>query len=372
MVTAPEAMLPQRTESAASEVELLCPGCAVALRIPATAATQRIQCPACRLTFEGSQATRSASPDVVPAEMVPGDTVAGAGNPQDLIPGERVLNAASSMAVSSAPRNSPPPIAASAAQDASRWRLRTPEMIDYGPVDRETLERWVREGRVTGDCEVCVAGTNLWRRADVVFPVLDESRVSRPVPPAAPPSAAWPAVPTTAAALPSLPLATAPFASGPVAPHSGTYSSGPPPGQYPSVAPHSVAPYSVAPYSETSAGPAGRPGMWPERRDTGGPSAAAASATTAMATAIAGSYLPHRGPLIVALGVIGLLTTCPIFSVMAWVMGSNDLEEMARGRLDPAGLSTTKIGRMLGMVMSILWIALAVITTISLLYAAYL
>ena len=57
---------------------------------------------------------------------------------------------------------------------------------------------------------------------------------------------------------------------------------------------------------------------------------------------------------------------------MAWVMGSNDLEEMARGRLDPAGLSTTKIGRMLGMVMSILWIALAVITTISLLYAAYL
>lgn len=80
----------------------------------------------------------------------------------------------------------------------------------------------------------------------------------------------------------------------------------------------------------------------------------------------------HRGPLIVALGLMGLLTTCPIFSVMAWVMGSNDLEEIARGRMDPAGLPTTKFGRMLGMGMSILWIALAVITTVSLLYAAYL
>src|SRR5262245_53495155 len=37
---------------------------------------------------------------------------------------------------------------------------------------------------------------------------------------------------------------------------------------------------------------------------------------------------PHRGGLILVLGLVGIVMGCPIFSLMAWVMGSGDLREM--------------------------------------------
>ena len=72
--------------------------------------------------------------------------------------------------------------------------------------------------------------------------------------------------------------------------------------------------------------------------------------------------LPHRGPLILTFGIMGLVIWCPILSVMAWVMGTNDLREIRTGRRDPAGQSLTQAGQMLGLVLSMLWIAAAVIT----------
>jgi len=50
--------------------------------------------------------------------------------------------------------------------------------------------------------------------------------------------------------------------------------------------------------------------------------------------------------------VFGILSfvVCPFFGVAAWVMGNNDLREMAQGRMDPSGRDMTKAGRICGMV----------------------
>jgi hypothetical protein len=66
--------------------------------------------------------------------------------------------------------------------------------------------------------------------------------------------------------------------------------------------------------------------------------------------------VPHRGALILILGIMGIITTCPIPSLMAWVMGTHDLEEMQVGRMDASGQGTTQAGRILGMVFSVLYI----------------
>ncbi len=70
---------------------------------------------------------------------------------------------------------------------------------------------------------------------------------------------------------------------------------------------------------------------------------------------------PHRGALILLLGIMGIVTTCPIPSIMAWVMGSYDLGEMHMGRMDDGGQSMTNTGRLLGMIFSMVYIVSAVI-----------
>ena len=62
---------------------------------------------------------------------------------------------------------------------------------------------------------------------------------------------------------------------------------------------------------------------------------------------------PHRGPIILAFGILGLVV-CQLFGVAAWVMGNNDLREMDRGYMDPTGRDLTNTGRILGMVATIL------------------
>jgi phage FluMu protein Com len=65
---------------------------------------------------------------------------------------------------------------------------------------------------------------------------------------------------------------------------------------------------------------------------------------------------PHRGGLILVLGILGLVVNCPIFSFMAWAMGAADLREIQAGRMDPTGEGLTRAGHILGMILSILWI----------------
>jgi len=64
---------------------------------------------------------------------------------------------------------------------------------------------------------------------------------------------------------------------------------------------------------------------------------------------------PHRGGLILALGILGLVC-CFICGIIAWVMGSNDLKEMAAGRMDRTGQSLTQAGKICGMISVIIQI----------------
>jgi type IV secretory pathway TrbD component len=57
----------------------------------------------------------------------------------------------------------------------------------------------------------------------------------------------------------------------------------------------------------------------------------------------------HRAVQILVFGILSFVV-CPFFGVAAWVMGNNDLREMAQGRMDPSGRDMTKAGRICGMV----------------------
>jgi predicted Zn finger-like uncharacterized protein len=62
-----------------------------------------------------------------------------------------------------------------------------------------------------------------------------------------------------------------------------------------------------------------------------------------------GSYAPHRGTLILVLGILSLVV-CNIFGPIAWMMANTDLKEIRAGNMDPEGESTTNIGRILGII----------------------
>ena len=62
---------------------------------------------------------------------------------------------------------------------------------------------------------------------------------------------------------------------------------------------------------------------------------------------------PHRGVVVLVLGILGL-TVCFICGIIAWVMGNNDLREMAAGTMDPSGRGITQAGKICGMISVIL------------------
>jgi len=61
------------------------------------------------------------------------------------------------------------------------------------------------------------------------------------------------------------------------------------------------------------------------------------------------SMKPHRGILILVLGILGLLL-CPIFGPIAWLMGKGDLAEMDAGQMDPEGRGLTQAGWICGII----------------------
>src|SRR5262249_14954782 len=60
-------------------------------------------------------------------------------------------------------------------------------------------------------------------------------------------------------------------------------------------------------------------------------------------------YEPHRGTLILVLGILGLVVFHPL-GIVAWIMGNHDLKAMRAGRMDPEGQSQTQTGKVLGIV----------------------
>jgi predicted Zn finger-like uncharacterized protein len=64
---------------------------------------------------------------------------------------------------------------------------------------------------------------------------------------------------------------------------------------------------------------------------------------------------PHRGTLILILGILGLVTLPPL-GTAAWLMGNHDLKEIDAGRMDSEGRGATNAGRICGMIATILMI----------------
>ena len=64
---------------------------------------------------------------------------------------------------------------------------------------------------------------------------------------------------------------------------------------------------------------------------------------------------PHRGTLILVLGILSLIVCAPI-GIAAWLMGNGDLTLMDSGQMDPTGRSLTNAGRICGIVATILLI----------------
>jgi|SRR5579862_1355044 len=60
---------------------------------------------------------------------------------------------------------------------------------------------------------------------------------------------------------------------------------------------------------------------------------------------------PHRGTLILVLGILGLVFSgLIVFGPIAWIMGNTDLTAIRSGRMDPEGEGLTSAGRICGII----------------------
>jgi hypothetical protein len=65
-------------------------------------------------------------------------------------------------------------------------------------------------------------------------------------------------------------------------------------------------------------------------------------------------HKPHRGGLVLTLGILGLVCCAPL-GICAWVMGSSDLKEIRQGTMDPTGQPLTQAGMIIGIVATVLF-----------------
>ncbi|MCB9914327.1 MAG: DUF4190 domain-containing protein [Planctomycetes bacterium] len=61
------------------------------------------------------------------------------------------------------------------------------------------------------------------------------------------------------------------------------------------------------------------------------------------------SYAPHRGVLILILGICSLVI-CGFLGPVAWIMGKNDIAQIDSGRMDPEGRGMTQAGMICGII----------------------
>lgn len=52
------------------------------------------------------------------------------------------------------------------------WQMKTPEGLVYGPVTRQELDHWCRQGRITPRCQILRAHEEHWRWAGELYPEL--------------------------------------------------------------------------------------------------------------------------------------------------------------------------------------------------------
>lgn len=64
---------------------------------------------------------------------------------------------------------------------------------------------------------------------------------------------------------------------------------------------------------------------------------------------------PHRGGLVLTFGLLGILLFAPL-GIVAWILGSKDLNAMASGNMDPSGEGMTTAGKVLGIIATVLMV----------------
>ena len=70
---------------------------------------------------------------------------------------------------------------------------------------------------------------------------------------------------------------------------------------------------------------------------------------------------PHRGVLILVLGILSLVGCSFFTGIPAVIMGGADLKKMDAGEMDPEGRQFTNVGRILGIVSLVLAVLACVI-----------
>lgn len=71
---------------------------------------------------------------------------------------------------------------------------------------------------------------------------------------------------------------------------------------------------------------------------------------------------PHRGPLVLILGILGLVfNVCCIPGILAWIFGASDLKQMKAGTMDREGEGLTKAGYICGIIGTCMVVVLVLI-----------
>lgn len=145
------------------------------------------------------------------------------------------------------------------------WQMKTPEGLVYGPITRQELDLWCRQGRITPRCQLLQARRDNWLWAAEVYPELQQAAATM-----------TPANMSSVSAYAPMPLA---------------------------------------------------PGT---------------------------AYYPkaHRGMLILVLALLGYVSVCFVVSIVAMILGLQDLSEMKAGRMDPEG----RVMTLIGVVLAGLWV----------------
>ena len=67
-----------------------------------------------------------------------------------------------------------PDASSAAAVVADRWTMKTPEGQQFGPVTRSELDGWMRDGRMSANCQLLQDGSTQWQWAHQVYPSLGD------------------------------------------------------------------------------------------------------------------------------------------------------------------------------------------------------
>lgn len=121
-------------------IEVKCEGCGRTLRGHDTLAGKRVKCPNCAAVVELPSLTVEESPKKPSEEQAPDKT------PVDDVPRQK-----------------------------AEWYMQTDDGDEYGPVTKDELDQWVKDGRVDKSCQLLQEGWEQWKWAEHIYPELAES-----------------------------------------------------------------------------------------------------------------------------------------------------------------------------------------------------